>query len=48
MSYSPWYREELDTTEQLHFLSLYTFSFPGGSDGKESVCNSGDKGLISR
>ena len=24
----------------------YINGFPGGSDGKESACNSGDKGLI--
>ena len=23
-----------------------TFSFPGGSDGKESTCNAGDPGLM--
>ena len=27
-------------------LSLVTLGFPGGSDGKESVCNAGDLGLI--
>ena len=39
VGYSPWSREESDTTEQLHFsLSLYTgWGFPGGSDGKESA-----------
>ena len=26
--------------------SLPSFSFPGGSDGKESACNVGDPGLI--
>ena len=26
----------------------YTWSFPGGSDGKESACNAGDSGSISR
>ena len=25
-----------------------SMSFPGGSDGKESICNSGDPGLIPR
>ena len=25
-----------------------TFSFPGGSDGKESTCNAGDLGSIHR
>ena len=25
---------------------MYISSFPGGSDGKESVCNMGDLGLI--
>ena len=24
----------------------YTWSFPGGSDGKESACNAGDPGSI--
>ena len=25
---------------------IYNLEFPGGSDGKESVCNSGDLGSI--
>ena len=24
----------------------FTYSFPGGSDGKESACNEGDPGLV--
>ena len=27
-------------------ISLYSFGFPGGSDGKVSACNAGDPGLI--
>ena len=45
---SPWGRKELDTTERLHF-HFHTpkiMGFPGGSDGKESVCNAEDLGLI--
>ena len=30
----------------LHFLCLSTLGFPGGSDLKESACNTGDLGLI--
>ena len=41
IGYSPWDRKELDTTEQLHFLS-----FPGSLAGKESACNAGDPTLI--
>ena len=28
------------------FLSIFKLTFSGGSDGKESACNSGDLGLI--
>ena len=35
-----WGRKELDMTEQRHFISRHL--------GKESACNSGDLGLISR
>ena len=32
------------------YMGVYTYiciyTFPGGSDGKESVCNAGDPGLI--
>ena len=28
------------------YLHIYDMGFPGGSDGKKSVCNSGDPGLI--
>ena len=28
--------------------SSYSHGFPGGSDGKESACNAGDRGLIPR
>ena len=31
----------------LSFIYIY-MGFPGGSDGKESVCNAGDLGLIPR
>ena len=40
---SPQGRKELDMTEQL-IISFW--AFPGGSYGKESVCNAGDMGLI--
>ena len=33
-------------TEQLHFLSFITESFPCGSAGKESAYNEGDLGSI--
>ena len=42
MCYSPWGCKESDTTEQLNNCSC----LHGGSDGKESACNSGDPGLI--
>ena len=42
MCYSPWGCKELDTTEQLNNCSC----LHGGSDGKESACNSGDSGSI--
>ena len=43
VGYSPCrLKEELDTTEWLTLLG----GFPGGSDGKESACNSGDPGSI--
>ena len=29
-----------------HFLGLHPNNLPGGSDGKESVCNAGDPGSI--
>ena len=35
----------------MKWLLLYPFldpGFPGGSDGKESTCNTGDPGLIPR
>ena len=41
MGYSPWSREESDTTERLCTAQ----GFPGGSDGRESACNAGDLGL---
>ena len=39
VGYSPWGHKESDTTEQLHFTSL----FP---DSKESACSAGDLGSI--
>ena len=42
MCYSPWGCKESDTTEQLNNCSC----LHGGSDGKDSACNSGDPGLI--
>ena len=38
MGYSPWSRQESDTTERLGTAQ----GIPGGSDGKESACNVGD------
>ena len=32
--------------ELLRDSHIYTYSFPGGSDSKESACNEGDPGLI--
>jgi len=28
------------------FLTPFSYTFPGGSDGKESACNAGGQGLI--
>ena len=33
-------------SEIFEFLSTVYKGFPGGSNGKESVCNAGDLGLI--
>ena len=50
--YSPWDFKELDTTERLNWTELKLYgnrkakSFPGGSDGKQSACNTGDLGSI--
>jgi len=47
-----WGRTESDTTavyinDMIHiYLHIYDMGFPGGSDSKKSVCNSGDPGLI--
>ena len=47
--YSPWGRKESDTTVRLLLtLSCSYWGFPGGSDGKESACNSGDPSSIPR
>ena len=43
VGYSPWGRKESDMTERLHFH----FQRSGGSDSKESACNSGDPASIS-
>ena len=40
MGYSPRGRKETDTTERLHFTSLFISGFPGGSSGKEPACQS--------
>ena len=42
VGYCPWGRKESDTTERLHYLSM----FPGSSAGKESACNTGGPGSI--
>ena len=52
--YSPWGHKELDTTEHLRthtqccniIMCYNNNSFPGGSDGKESSCNAGNRGSI--
>ena len=36
----------VNLTVLLRFLFQSTLGFPGGSDGKESACNTGDPGLI--
>ena len=36
------------SSHPVNLTSLYPMGFPGGSDGKESVCNAGDSGLIPR
>ena len=36
LEFKPWYRH-----------SIFPLGFPAGSDGKDSVCNAGDPGLIS-
>ena len=58
VGYSPWGRKESDFTLMVlntiymlmnpKFISLFQIytSFPGGSDGKASACNSGDLGSI--
>ena len=35
-------------TKTLESLLVLIWGFPGGSDGKESVCNAGDMGSIPR
>ena len=32
---------------QVYKVTLYALGFPGGSDGKESNCNVGDRGSLS-
>ena len=57
--YSPWGRKELDTTEQLHFLSCYSsfwrrkwqptpVFFPGESHGQRGLAGLRSMGLQSR
>ena len=50
---SPWSCKELEVTYRLNdkirgmrYQMLAKFGFPGGSDGKESVCNVGAPGSI--
>ena len=42
VGYSPQGHEELDTTEQLSFLSMLLIGHPWWLSGKESTCNAGD------
>ena len=48
VGYSPWGRKELDTSEQLtpSLLTWILLGFPGGSDGNEFACRTGDLGSI--
>ena len=43
-----WGHKEWDTIERLNQTELkaHPKGFPGGSDGKESACNSGEQGSI--
>ena len=45
MGFSPWGCKESDN-DLGNNNHIYSQSFPGGSDGKESACNAGDLGLI--
>ena len=38
--------EEYELFQKLHIMESNVFSFPCGSDGKESACKAGDLGLI--
>ena len=44
VGYSPWSRKESDTTEQLHFISLW--GFPHSWGGKDSACHAGHPSSI--
>ena len=46
--YSPRGFTELDTTERRSTHTVLVLGFPGGSDGKESVCTAGDQGSVPR
>ena len=51
MGYNPWDHNKSDTTEQLTLSSYglsvnWTWSSPGGSDGKESACSTRDSDSI--
>ena len=48
MSYSPRGHKESDMTERMStaYIQAVIWSFPGGSDGKESACNMEDLGSI--
>ena len=42
----PWYSNPLPGPACIWVLLVYKRGFPGGSEGKASVCNAGDLGLI--
>ena len=50
MGFSSWGRKDLDKTKQLSRAQHVKIKrgFPGGSDGKASAHNAGDRGLIPR
>ena len=41
-----WWRGKREALEILVLIVSYSLNIPGGSDGKESACNTGDLGSI--